>query len=174
MAGALGVCIGALSFAFNMRATAKNRKVTFTNNMLSSLWSKESNRDIAELMSMQWTDYDDFYRKYDSSVNPENWAKRIHYYVLYNNVGWQLRSGMIDWDTLYRQGDFGLTLWRKFGPVIKEYEKRGTAKYWYKDWEYLAGRVEEEYSLEDKKRQKYMDEHAFEHGDVTPAKENKQ
>ena len=38
-------------------------------------WLKEG----IELLNMQWTDFDDFARKYDSGVNPDNYALRAAY-----------------------------------------------------------------------------------------------
>jgi hypothetical protein len=162
MAGALGVCIAALSFVLNMRATTKNRKVTFTTNLLSTTASKEGILDFYELMSMRWTDFDDFKRKYDSRVNPENFIKRVHKWNIFRNVGWQLRAGVVDWDTVRKiTGRDMMNMWLKFEPIIKEYRKQEYRSDQYADWEYIAQRMEEDLSLEEKKKSQYVINDAF-------------
>jgi hypothetical protein len=53
IAGALGVCIGALSFAFNTRANTKSRQVALFTNMMETLNSEEGFRKYMEVMSME-------------------------------------------------------------------------------------------------------------------------
>jgi hypothetical protein len=31
-----------------------------------------------EMVKMEWSDFSDFTHKYDSRVNPENWARALH------------------------------------------------------------------------------------------------
>jgi len=60
----------------NMKETMLNRRATFTNNLLQSILSEEGQLRYIEVLNMQWTDFDDFVKRYDSSVNPQNYAKR--------------------------------------------------------------------------------------------------
>jgi hypothetical protein len=56
------VSVAALSFIFNIRETAKNRKVMLTNTLLSTINSQDGQRLFYELMSMTWVDFDDFFK----------------------------------------------------------------------------------------------------------------
>jgi hypothetical protein len=139
----------------NMKETAKNRKATFTTTLMSDFISKEGLRDYYELMSMQWVDFDDFMRKYDSRVNPENYIKREHSFTYCDSIGWALRSGVVDYDTLRRYSALRI-MWLKFKPIIEEYRRREYGMDAYMDWEYLANRMDEETSLEDKRIKQFI------------------
>jgi hypothetical protein len=161
MIAATGVLVAVFYNILNMRETARNRRVTFTTSLLSTLRSKEGIRDYYELMSMQWVDFDDFKKKYDSRVNPENFIKRDHYWRVCDNVGWQLRTGVVDWDTVRKSGSTMMNMWRKFGSIIEDYRRTEYRIEIYSDWEYLADRMEEDFSLEDKKKAQYMIDDGF-------------
>ena len=162
IAGALGVCIAAIYYVLNLREQTKNRKVAFTTNMLSTLSSKEGMRDYYELMSMKWTDFEDFKRKYDSSVNPEHFIKREHKWRRYENLCWQLRQGLIDFGTVRKwQGNNIYRLWRKFEPIINEYRKDEIPLDSWADWEYVANLMEKNMSEEVKRKSLYQAEHAY-------------
>ena len=62
MAGALGVCVGALSFAFNIRSTEKSRRASLTNNLMNSFLSEEGVKKWLELLTMEWKDFEDYSR----------------------------------------------------------------------------------------------------------------
>ena len=92
-------------------------------------------------MSMQWTDFDDFLKKYDSGVNPENYIKRYSFWQVCEHVGWQYRKGLVDLDTIYYSAGVNILLmWRKFNPIIKEYvvKKQAYGRGQWVNWEYLA------------------------------------
>jgi hypothetical protein len=153
---AASVCIATGYYIFNVREVTKNRRTTFTINLLNTIETKEAVRDYYELMSMKWTDFNDFLGKYDSRVNPENWIKRDYYWNLCDKIGWQLRVGLVDWKTVLKNGRYLNYMWRKFKPIIEEYRKREIGHEALVDWEYLADRVEEVTSLEDKRLTQYM------------------
>ena len=166
-AGAISVVLGIIYYAINLKETTRNRKVTFTTNLLSTSTSKEGLRDFYELMSMQWTDFDDFKRKYDSRVNPENFIKRMHKWNIFNHVGWQLRAGVVDWDTIREStGRDMMNMWLKFQPIINEYRKQEYRSDAYTDWEYIADRMAELISLEEKKKAQYVIDDAFKHENI--------
>ncbi|MCX6656710.1 MAG: hypothetical protein NTY03_16565 [Candidatus Bathyarchaeota archaeon] len=133
------VSVAALSFIFNIRETAKNRKVMLTNTLLSTINSQDGQRLFYELMSMTWVDFDDFFKKYDSSVNPESYIKRYYLWNLFEHVGWQYRKGLVDLETIYyAAGQNILLLWRKYKPIIEEYRTTQYTRAFARNWEYLA------------------------------------
>jgi hypothetical protein len=143
MAGALGVCVGALSFAFNMSATTKNRRASLTNNLMNTFLSEEGMMKYHELLAMKWTDFEDYYRKYDSRVNPGNFAKRESFWNTCDLIGYQYREGLIDIGTVYNAGGFLISeSWIKFKPIIEEYRRKG--EYGvddYENYEYVANEI---------------------------------
>jgi hypothetical protein len=67
MVAATGVLIAAVFYILNLRVqqenmkgTAKNRRATLTNNILQTFLSDEGMAKFLELLSMEWTDFDDF------------------------------------------------------------------------------------------------------------------
>jgi hypothetical protein len=140
MAGALGVCVAAIYYILNLREQTLNRRVTLTNSLLQSYSSREGFRLQEELYDMKWSDFDDFLRKYDSSVNPDNLALRTSVFTVCELLGRQYKSGLIDIDTLFSVCNTSITqLWVKFKPIIEEYRRRGVySKIEFENFEYLA------------------------------------
>ena len=160
MAGALGVCVGALSFAFNTRANTKSRQVALFSNVMQTLNSEEGIRKFVEVMSMEWTSFEDFKRKYDSSVNFDSYCKRASLWELGDYIGWQYRAGIVDMNTLYNLGAKKLVfLWEKFKPIIEEYRKWEWSKDQYANWEYLAdelSRMQSKRDIDYKRKEQVM------------------
>ncbi|MCX6653604.1 MAG: hypothetical protein NTY03_00630 [Candidatus Bathyarchaeota archaeon] len=143
IAGALGVCIAAFYYAINIREQTRNRRVTLTTSLLQSFMSREGIRLIVDLMRMEWSDFDDFLRKYDSTVNPDNIIMRSAVFMHCEVLGREYRSGVIDLDTLFSVCSDNIPqLWVKFKPIIEEYRKRKVySKIEFENFEYLAGEL---------------------------------
>ena len=67
---------------------------------------------------MNWTDYEDFQRKYDSTVNPENYAIRMYVWNYYESIGYMLHHKLLDLESIYTvlNGYGILTIWNKLCP----------------------------------------------------------
>jgi hypothetical protein len=88
---------------------------------------------------MQWKDWADFYSKYDSTVNIDNYAKRTWMMSTCEALGLLYRKGMLDKETLYDlTSNFVLNFWIKFKPLIDEYRKLDYGRDAYREWESLA------------------------------------
>jgi hypothetical protein len=155
MIAATGVLVAVFYNIQNIRGTSRNRRVNFTTNLINKFTSKEGLRDWYELMGMRWENFDDFKRKYDSSVNPENFIQRLHFWNMCDHVGWQLIVGAVDWSTISQHKGWSHLIrnsWIKFKPIIEEYRKMAYNTDDYGHWEYLADRMEEILSLDDKRK----------------------
>ncbi|MGD0804806.1 MAG: hypothetical protein ABSA11_12130 [Candidatus Bathyarchaeia archaeon] len=145
VAAAIGVCVAAFYYALNLRETTRNRRATFTTNLMQTLYSKEGFGDFFDLVYMKWDNFDDFLAKYDSANNRENCVKRVSYWSRMETIGTQYRLGLLDRNTMYRVcGEMIANTWAKFKPVIDEYKKRGefTADS-YSNWELMANEMAE-------------------------------
>jgi hypothetical protein len=138
IAGALGVSVAAVYYVMNLKETNKNRRITTTSNILNYLMTTENQLKYLELLKMEWKDFDDFTKKYDSRVNPENWAIRAYYWGAYDVLGYQWKEGLVDIDLIDRLTQGPEVIWRRFGSVIQEYRKTDYASDAYKDFENLA------------------------------------
>ena len=156
IAGALGVCVAAIYYAMNLRISQRNqelvlktqhqtletRKAQFYMQINQHLRSEESQRRFIDLIYMEWKDYDDFERKYGSSVNIDSYAKRFSALYEFNGVGYLLKDGLIDMDTAYSLADtIGLELWRKFEPIVREQRVRYNVPEMFADLEFLAAEI---------------------------------
>jgi hypothetical protein len=146
IAGALGVCVAAVYYVMtlrvqqkNMRETILNRRAAFAVNMLQSTSTEEGQLRLNEVLEMQWTNFEDWMKKYDSSTNPQLAAKRGALWSTFNFTGLMYKSGVIDLDSLSTISQWVILLtWLKFKPVIEAYRGQQLPKDAYSEWEYLA------------------------------------
>jgi hypothetical protein len=163
--GALGVGVAAFYYVMtlrvqqaNMKETNLNRRATFANNILQFFLSEEAHLRYIEVLSLQWTDFDDFVKKYDSSVNPQSYAKRASLWAICNSIGLQVRSGVIALEAIdsNTQGVI-VSLWKRFKPIIVKYREWEWPNEFYSDWEYLSDALEKRWSDLDSDFVKKMD-----------------
>jgi hypothetical protein len=140
MVAATGVLVAAVFYIINLRETAKNRRVALTTSLMQSFISEEGSKRFMELMNMEWKDMSDFDKKYDSSVNLDNFAKRNTLWNTCEILGYQYRCGLIDFGTLWAICNNAVpTTYVKFKPVLDEYKRRGWhPQNMYENFEYLA------------------------------------
>ena len=125
IAGALGVCVAAIYYVINLREMNKNRRITLTTTMMQPFMTVEGLRQFNNLISMDWKDLDDFSKKYDGRVNPQNYAERLSMWNLCENLGLLYREVMIDLKTLYGGSSFIVQItWLKFKSVIEPRARR--------------------------------------------------
>jgi len=121
MAAAMGVCVAAVYYILTLWNNNRTRHAQLFMQLASELWSKEQMEDTEELLHMEWDDLNDFYRKYDSSVNPKNYALRACLWAKLDATGLLLKKGLIDREMVYYLlgGFFSIWVWKKFEPIIK-------------------------------------------------------
>jgi hypothetical protein len=146
IAGALGVCVAAFYYVMtlrvqqtNMKEAARNSKITFTTNIMQQLYTKEMSRRFIDLIQLDFEDFEEFQKKYDSVLNPESFAERTSYWGVLNMLGYQYKEGLIDLDTLYETSWTQIfMMWVKFAPIIQEYRKSDYGTKTYANFENLA------------------------------------
>lgn len=101
--------------------------------------SEEGYRRFIHVMSIQWSDFEDFKRKYDSRTNPESYAKRMSLWSLYDSLRNLYKAKLTDLDTLLTVGFTQVEwVWIKFKPRINEYRKTDIGPEGLRNFEYLA------------------------------------
>jgi hypothetical protein len=139
MFGGIGIGVAAIYYIFNLRETTKNRKIAYTTNFMQTFYSKENSRRFIDLRQLKFKDFEDFQTKYDSVVNPENFADRWSFLGMLDVLGFQYKAGLVDLDTLYELNWSPiLMMWVKFSPIIKEYKKSDYGRDTYANFEFLA------------------------------------
>jgi hypothetical protein len=145
IAGALGVCIAAIFYVLNLRISQRNMKANTETRQFQLLmqlsapsYTKEGFRNWFEFANMEWKDYDDFEKKYGADANPESLLVREFMIGWFNKTGLLLRYGMIDRMLLYDfLGPDYITLWNKYGEIIRTQRELYSWPEFARDWEYL-------------------------------------
>ena len=107
--------------------------------LFQQLNSEESAKSWAELINMRVPDYEEFLQKYDSSVNPAHYAKRIHLWWTFNCIGELLRTETIEPDLVLRLqlSPMVIAMWENWGPIIEEIRERENFPEYGEGFEYL-------------------------------------
>ena len=137
--------MAAIFYVLNLRISQKNMKQTMETRQFQMLMqlseitnSKEGYRSFLEFINMEWTDYDDFEKKYGSDTNPESFAIREFMGGWFKKAGVLLRYGMIDVQLLYDYlGRDAIDLWNKYGEIVRTQRKVYESPEFMRDWEYL-------------------------------------
>jgi len=158
--GSLGVFLAAIYYVFNMRATLlarqeankvqrqqqvkeeMNKKIQLTNTMLQTLCKLETQQFSGELLNYTWTNPQDFLDKYDSTVNPDSFAKRMALFCVYETLGYLIKQEVIDQELIYiNGGNSAIFLWAKFKPILEEYRRIAYGSDMFAYFEYFAGEM---------------------------------
>lgn len=164
---AVSVSIAAAYYVINLRETTKNRRITLTTTMMQPFMTEEGVKHFIDLLNMDWTDLEDFSKRYDSRVNPENFAKRQSMWNLCENLGSLYRDGLIDIKTLYDSSRGVIPyMWIKFKPVIEMFRRTDYGPRSYENFEYISGKLIDyekkltQDSVLEKRLEKIIAEHA--------------
>ncbi len=151
MAGAIGVCVAAVYYVLNLRETTRNRRLTWANNAVQNMMGNpDFQKMYMEVAGTSWSDFDDFKRKYDSSVNPQSYIARMCVWTNFESYGRQLRQGLISIDSFADMWAVAIVrTWKRFKPVVEGYRGFQWPRSAFYDWEYLAGVLEKKMTNED-------------------------
>ena len=138
-----GVIAGFSYYVLTVKNAQKNQQIAEQNKHIQLIMSwvstEEIGKTIAELLNMNWTDYDDFERKYGSDNNLDNYAKRAYLWMLFDSIGYMLRKGLIDRELVLDRLPYGpLYVWVKFAGVIKEIRRRYNQPDIWADFDFIV------------------------------------
>ena len=130
-------------YAFNIRHSIQNRKSQLYNQITSITMQKDWQMDAMKLLNMEWNDFDDFARKYDHGINPENYSIRSMQFGVMDSVGYYVKTGQVDLElasSLFG-GFYHVWIWLKFKDVILRYRELLDLPMYYENLEYLAEKI---------------------------------
>jgi len=141
-----GVIAGFSYYVLTVRNANTARKIQLINS--SSLRTTLEVAHISlELLDMQWEDFDDFLRKYDSTVNHDNYAKRTFMFGNVARIGLLLHEKNIDIETTFKMLDGGyaiIQMWNKFEPIFMKQRELYEDPLRYQWFEYLVKELRKE------------------------------
>jgi hypothetical protein len=143
---AASVSIAAIYYMLTLKTNQRNlsmnletRQSQFMSQISDEINSLENWKIAWELLGMEWTDWEDFERKYGSDYNLDNFAMRNSAWNGYDLFSAMLRDGLVDAETLYNSVTTGpFMLWAKLEDVIREQRRRYVGVDYLANFEYLA------------------------------------
>ena len=132
--------MAAVFYVVNLREVRLNRRISLTKDFILPIASKEGISSYFTVMNMEWTDFDDFFKKYSRKVDPQYAIAFQTYHTTCEVLGFQYKRGLIDLETVYEMcGEYIIEFWLKFKPVMEEFIRSGrSGKDVYNNFEYLA------------------------------------
>ena len=123
----------------NMKHTLETRQAQFMMQLNESMTNVEAYKNWIELMNMEWTDLDDYERKWGAGCNLEAAAKRVSLWWRYGFLGQLLRRDLVDREWLYKAfGNMVLQQWFKWEPILMRIRKLFNDPQYGADFEYIA------------------------------------
>jgi hypothetical protein len=138
--GLISIPVGVVYHILTLRNQSRTRQAQLFMQLFDRYLQKTHWRDGYELLQMEWTDLDDFFSKYDSSVNMDNFEKRYRAWSFFDGMGMLLKKGLVDREMIYYlMGGYGAYWsWEKFKDVIIESRKLINSPDHFAMFEYLA------------------------------------
>ena len=140
----IGVIAGLSYYILTVKNANRARKIQAINQSASLGQNMEVAKISLELLEMQWDDFDDFVKKYDSTVNHDNYAKRSYFFGLLRRAGLNLKENVVDIDMTYKMLDGGypqIQMWNKFEPIFMKQRELYEDPLRYQWFEYLVNRL---------------------------------
>ncbi len=137
---AVSVAIALVYYAMTINNQNKTRQAQLFMQLYDRYRSKEYMRDSVVMLNMEWTDYNDYLTKYDSSVNPDNYETRWSVWSFIDGIGMLLKKGLVNREMIYylMGGYDAFWQWEKFKEVISELRVRMNSPDMFVMFEYLA------------------------------------
>jgi hypothetical protein len=135
-----GVFVAAIYYILQIRHQTRLRQTDLTMRLYTSWVSKELTEPWLKVWNLEFTDYDDFKKKYGTylSDNPEN-AALLSVINSFTIIGLLLQKKLVD-PELVSHLPVVMT-WNKVKPVIEGVRRESDDPSWYKEFEYLYNEV---------------------------------
>ena len=133
---AAGVLVGVIYYILDLRHQNKVRQTDLTMRLYTSWVSEEMIKPWLKVVNLEFTDYDDFKRKYGTflSENEEN-AAVLSVLNSFHIMGLLFKKKLVDYD-IVRQLPIG-EAWDKLKPIVEGVRKQWNNPATYEEFEYL-------------------------------------
>ena len=138
----LSLSASILYYSYTIQSQNKTRRLQIVKDLWEWISDEEGYQKFVQLMTMTWSDYEDFHKKYGTLTNTESYATQFSVWNKMNGLGYMVKEGVIDVETVYDHSAGRIVwMWMKFESVILEIRKENTIGYLFKWWEYLIGEL---------------------------------
>jgi hypothetical protein len=148
----ISVPVGVLYHIMTLRNTRKNQELqleTRQAQLFMQIYQEMSSPEhyirANELLTMEWEDFDDYYRKYGSENNPEAYALRCSMWYRLNGVGLLVKADLLDVDRVYDLiGGTILSQWAKWRDIIIWIREEWSIPGYLEGFEFIADEMVKE------------------------------
>ena len=138
----VGILVGIFYYVMALRNQNKIRETQWIWQLLNRKTDHGVMSGFLTMLSSNWEDYDDYLRKYDSSVNLENATTRQSSWYFFDIMGIMVKQNKIDIEMIYPFYNMHvLLLWFKYETVIKVMREGVMDKDYMEGLEYLANEM---------------------------------
>ena len=138
-----GVFIALTYYVMTVQNAQKARKTQLLMQLKMKQLDLELIQNYQELLKNEWIDFNDFTQKYDSTDNPQHYAKRYQVFSFIDGLGYLLHQNLIDLDAAYHlmHGISTILMWNKYEPIITQNRIRDSNPDEWKWFEYLNDEI---------------------------------
>jgi hypothetical protein len=157
----IGLLVGIVYYLIIMRNSQRNQQVQLETRqaqlfmrLFEYLNSEKFMKDWTDVVWVwEWTDYDDYWKKYGTEENLEAHVKHLNLWKFFDCVGILVNRGLVDLDFMSEMITTSVTrYWEKVEPLMMEYRDRFNSPWQLRWTEYLANemiKLREKQSLPD-------------------------
>lgn len=133
------VVVATIYYAFQIRHQTKIRQADMVWRMSQVMYADDYREAILKVLNLEFTDYDDFVKKYGPYLSDSPTMKAItKISVLYGNLGTQVKNGLIDSKLVYSVfGTACQRAWQKMKPILEGYARTTNQPGYGSEFEYL-------------------------------------
>ena len=142
----IALVVGIIYYLTIMRNNQKNqqlqletRQAQLYSQIIKELFDENYMKKSIHVLKMEWTDYDDFERKYGSDGNEDAYAERYSFWYFMNNIGFLVHENLISIKNANAVvSQFAIWNWVKFKDVIIKQREVYNMPDFMEYFEYLA------------------------------------
>ncbi len=129
---ATSVVIGAINYIIVSRRAAKTAQTTletrqaqFFMQIFEQFHEPEFYNKLADFLTWDWKDYDDYMKKYGPKTNPKAWYSSGSVAAFFEGIGVLVYQNLIDVDLVSElMSRHVIRFWEKMEPISKEMRRR--------------------------------------------------
>ncbi len=139
MVAATGVLVAAAYYVLNLRMFQRNTKIQLSTRIADKFMTKEYLSDFYDILTLEWSDVEDFRKHFNHTINKESYVKRFSLWYTYDNLGCQVREGLVNPYIVFDAAGSGcVMIWGRYKKVIDEVVKPDLGPHIFENFEYLA------------------------------------
>jgi hypothetical protein len=134
----IGIMIAFTYYALQIRNQNRTRQAQLLMQIYSNLDRPEKLKSLSEMLTWEFTDFEDFLEKYDPLEKPEKAYILNSFMITFEGIGTMLKEGFIDiHQVAILVGGGAVLYWSKFDQIKEDIRKHMNYPRWASETEYL-------------------------------------